>query len=381
MKVSVWLCSAFTLLSATFAMAADVQLKVGDAAPPLQVGKWIKGDPVAALEPGKVYVLEFWATWCGPCVHAIPHVSELQQKKPEVTFIGVNVWENAPEKVQEFVDRMGDKMSYRVVLDDLAAGADEGAMAIHWLKAAGENGIPSTFVVGKDGKILWIGHPMELDPVLNAILDGSFDPAKAQQDAEKKAFIEKKFMEALDGVQTPEDALAALQKLSEESPDLKDATFPIRFNIMIRALDDYDGAYKLIAEHAEAKSNDPMLLNEMSWLILTAPDLKRRDIPLAKKMAEMAVEASKGKDAAILDTLARAYFEEGREKAIELQKKALLQASDDDRAIFQGVLDSYMEFDPHRSTTNPEDEPAENEDMGTSGSEDSISPEMDGETP
>ena len=55
-------------------------LKVGDPAPPIKVGEWVKGDSVAGFEPGKVYVMEFWATWCPPCVAAIPHISELQAK-------------------------------------------------------------------------------------------------------------------------------------------------------------------------------------------------------------------------------------------------------------------------------------------------------------
>src|SRR5262245_45990939 len=70
-------------------------LKIGDKAPALAIDKWVKGTPVKAFEPGKTYVVEFWATWCGPCVATMPHISELQSKyKDKVTFIGVNVWED-----------------------------------------------------------------------------------------------------------------------------------------------------------------------------------------------------------------------------------------------------------------------------------------------
>ena len=57
-----------------------VTLKVGDAAPELKATKWLQGDEVKSFEKDKVYVVEFWATWCGPCIVMMPHLSELQQE-------------------------------------------------------------------------------------------------------------------------------------------------------------------------------------------------------------------------------------------------------------------------------------------------------------
>jgi thiol-disulfide isomerase/thioredoxin len=53
---------------------------VGDDAPPLVQGTYVQGEPVREFEQGKVYVVEMWATWCGPCVQAMPHVTELQRE-------------------------------------------------------------------------------------------------------------------------------------------------------------------------------------------------------------------------------------------------------------------------------------------------------------
>jgi len=74
------------------ARAATATLKVGSDAPPVAVVKWFKGTPVDTLEKGKVYVVEFWATWCGPCKMSIPHLTEMAHKYGDkVTFVGVSV--------------------------------------------------------------------------------------------------------------------------------------------------------------------------------------------------------------------------------------------------------------------------------------------------
>jgi thiol-disulfide isomerase/thioredoxin len=67
----------------------------GDAAPTLQVDKWLKGEPTKKFEPGKIYVIECWATWCGPCIASMPHVTKMAAKYKDkgVIVIGVDVWE------------------------------------------------------------------------------------------------------------------------------------------------------------------------------------------------------------------------------------------------------------------------------------------------
>ena len=58
---------------------------------------WLKGTPIQGFERGRVYVVEFWATWCGPCIAAMPHLSRVADKyKRRVTVIGVDVMEKAP---------------------------------------------------------------------------------------------------------------------------------------------------------------------------------------------------------------------------------------------------------------------------------------------
>ena len=166
-------------------------LQAGDPAPALQCGEWVQGDAVKEFEKGKVYVLEFWATWCGPCKTAIPHLNDLHKKYQDkgLVVIGQNCGERDEAKVKPFLQEMGDKMTYRVALDDKSKSKD-GAMSATWMRAAGRNGIPCSFVVGTEGKLLWIGHPMQLtEPLVEEMLANKFDAeaVRAKQEKEQAA--------------------------------------------------------------------------------------------------------------------------------------------------------------------------------------------------
>src|SRR3569833_317608 len=94
-------------------------LIIGDPAPPLRVREWLKGTPVQSLEKGKVYVVEFWATWCIPCIAGMPHLSDLARKyKDNVTVIGIDIYESkarpvkSDKKVKAFVDSFGNLMDF-----------------------------------------------------------------------------------------------------------------------------------------------------------------------------------------------------------------------------------------------------------------------------
>lgn len=155
MKSHRWsLAVAFALSVATVPAFAA---KLGDPAKPLQISKWVKGEPVK-LSDGKgkqIYVVEFWATWCPPCRDSIPHLTELQKKYKSkgVTFIGISTEKNA-KTVERFVKSMGRKMDYTVALDK------NNATAKAYMTAFGVNTIPHAFIVDKAGKIVWHGLPL-----------------------------------------------------------------------------------------------------------------------------------------------------------------------------------------------------------------------------
>jgi thiol-disulfide isomerase/thioredoxin len=146
-----------------------VPTKLGDAAYPLTGLTYVKGEPVT-ITLGKVYVVEFWATWCPPCRTSIPHLTELRKKYEDkgVVFVGVSN-EDVPT-VKPFVADMGDKMDYNVAVDTA------GAVVNGYMMAFQQNGIPTAFVVDAKGRVVWYGHPMgDLDSVIGHVLAGTYN--------------------------------------------------------------------------------------------------------------------------------------------------------------------------------------------------------------
>jgi thiol-disulfide isomerase/thioredoxin len=338
-KYRVLLAGCFALLSMALVSTAQADKKskalgVGDSAPALKVAKWVKGSPVAKFEKGKVYVVEFWATWCGPCLQTIPHLTELAQKyKGKVQFTGVSVFEERNptdesyiSKVVKFVKDMGDKMNYTVAVD-----GKEGIMGKTWMEAANQNGIPTAFVVGKDQKIAWIGHPMsDMERVLEEVVSDKFDIKKEAEKQARAAEEERKsraMMQPLNNALRQNrfaDALKEIDKILEVRPAMAMNLLPLKYQLLLRT--DEPAAYKLAKELSEGKYKDnAAMLNQLAWLIVDDNiKLKKPDYDLSIAIAERAVELTKGEDPMILDTLAYGVFKKGNvNRAIELQTKAL----------------------------------------------------------
>lgn len=170
--------------------------------------------------------MEFWATWCHPCKVAMPHLSALAREyKGEVTFIGVDIYEKKTtplEKIKFFVDSMGARMDYVVAV------GDSDFMPTAWLDASGEKGIPKTYVVNAEGKVVWIGHPRDLAEVLPEIVNNTWDVKAALENRKLEKHLEDRDVDESYELARfrgdpgkPDSILAAVKEVLRKEPRLK----------------------------------------------------------------------------------------------------------------------------------------------------------------
>jgi thiol-disulfide isomerase/thioredoxin len=341
-------------LLAPLARAAEPTLKVGDKAPKLQVGKWVQGEGVKDFQPGKAYLVEFWATWCGPCRVSIPHLNELHNKYKGkgLIVIGQDCWERDENLVGPFIEKMGEKMSYRVALDD-KTDSKKGKMADTWMEAAGRRGIPSAFLVDTKGVIAWIGHPMQLkEEVIEQVLAGKFniEKAAAEYDSEQQmqAKLNPVLMELNKAVMEKDWAAAetSLADADKLMPANRRGSLDLtRFTVLV-GKKDYPAAYEFASKVASEQKENAMLQNEIAWKIVSDVSITNRNLEVAETLARQANTALKGKDPAILDTLARVKFLQGKkDEAIAFQQQAVNLSEGNAKAGLQTVLESYKRGD------------------------------------
>ena len=320
-------------MAATAARADEGTLTVGDPAPEIRVSDWVKGGPIESVRPDGVYVVEFWATWCGPCRTSIPHLTELQKKYKEdgVEIIGVSVFESDPDDVEPFVEEMGDRMGYNVAKDLIPEEQDNGEMAEGWMNAAGENGIPTAFIVD-DGTIAWIGHPMEMDEPLAQVVKGEWDLDNAAKQREQSKAGEQalealnaKLQQAVeDG--DPEAAEAALDEMVAVFPQMSAQAILMRFQVLM-AMNQTEKATEAAEAVIESFGESAGAMNMVAWSLIDPEregEPTKEQVELAIKAAEKASALTDDQDGSILDTLALAYFKAGMTgKAVETQEKAV----------------------------------------------------------
>jgi thiol-disulfide isomerase/thioredoxin len=166
---------------------AKPTFKIGDPAPAIAPISWLQGAPVTKFESGHVYVVEFWATWCPPCITTIPHLSAVQKKYANtVTVVSVNAdgllgFEGKVDTVHAFMKKHGKEMEYTVAMEDPI----KKTMSKAWITASGSLGAPVAFIIDQRGKLAWVGYPdlvqsYSFDQALEDTLAGKPDQVRAR---------------------------------------------------------------------------------------------------------------------------------------------------------------------------------------------------------
>jgi uncharacterized protein (TIGR03435 family) len=154
--IFVLFCLLGTFTSDSFAIADKNGPKIGDVPPPLTLTKTIQGPPTAEISweklKGKVVVLEFWATWCGPCIKAMPHLNDLVKQFKNKPVVFISVTSENEEVVRLFLKNHPIKAW--IGLDDYEV----------LNKAFHVQGIPHAVIVDAGGHIAAIAHPVDIKP-------------------------------------------------------------------------------------------------------------------------------------------------------------------------------------------------------------------------
>jgi len=135
--------------------------QVGQAAPELSAKEWINLKSPGTLGDlrGKVVLVEFWATWCGPCIRAIPHLNALQREYAGKKFQLLSFVEEGHKTMDRFLAK--HRVEYPIGLESSS------------LEDYGVSGIPHAFVIDQYGKVVWQGHSEspEMEPAISNALN------------------------------------------------------------------------------------------------------------------------------------------------------------------------------------------------------------------
>ena len=381
-----WAALLALTLHFAIANAADNEshLKIGDPAPILHPMAWIKGQPITHYDPGRIYVVEFWATWCAPCIDAAPRLTALQSKYPDkLTVVGVNVLESAmgqgdENSVRAFVREGRPAMGYTVAMDDpMKQPVFNG-----WMISAGLCCLPAAFIVDRKGAIVWMGSAVgatsySFDDALHDTLSGKPDLLRAralQESTRTSAAKVLALKPALDARMRRDfqTVVTEVDRVLAQHPEYAPEAFPLKLAAMLHA-NEHDGlAYVLSASRstdlrkALNATDDPSYWGIVGRTIADEKDLSTNAYETASEYLQTATSGpdsmagSKGTPSPSNTTdsasriwnwtaLAEAQNRLGhRDRAIQAQERAIDLASRTDStppnilAILKSALSEYQ---------------------------------------
>jgi tetratricopeptide (TPR) repeat protein/thiol-disulfide isomerase/thioredoxin len=316
--------------------AKKPSLKIGDPAPALKASKWLQGEEVKKFERGKVYVVEFWAIWCGPCIAYMPESADLQAQYKDrgVTFIFYSSRDpdSTEDKVTAFVKRRGPKLKCTF------AYADDRATHDAWMTAAGREGIPCAFVVDQSGRIAYIGQPMYLPVVLPLVVAGN---RSANEVGDEVGKIMKE-LSTVSATMFPDRraGLKALKEFEANHPSMGTNPGMVRAKLSVLPAVGEIAEAKRFAEAVIAKAirqENPMSLAQVAALLRNGSGKESRELmAVAMKAAEAHVQMVGDRDVLALIELADTYRAAGEPaKAREYVRKVTPHVGDNPQRLIR----------------------------------------------
>ncbi len=301
-------------------------LKVGDQAPPLTVTHWVKGKPfdISKEGKGKVVVLEFWATWCGPCIQMIPETTSLYQQYKDKGLLLAAVTDSGQgqqlNQVQDFVNGQGRRMDYPVAFDKTQKSY------LAYVLGAGAMGIPHSVVIDKEGKIAWFGHPAEpkMKSIIRDLLLDRYDPTREAALEAIQRKVEPLWNDFNQAARVGDwnKCLAIIDSILALDEGNFDA-MRLAIAIYLDELQSVDEMRKWVEAFISKNHDKAEPLAKVAVLMLSMPDMTDRHPDLAAEAATLAAKAG-FQDADVMTAVAQICFQMGNvDGAIVFQMRAV----------------------------------------------------------
>ena len=339
MKTSTCLLPLAFLLTLPQTLTASP--KVGEKAPAVSVAKWITEKPPAL--PGKkgadqhVFIVEFWATWCPPCLRSIPHLATLQKKHRKAGLLVLGISNEEPDTIQGFI-KSKMKMPYFVGNDDDMKTTSAWTNDIQT--------IPYAFIVNKSGIVVWSGNPLDkdvMDKVIDQVLAGKYN-LKAAKNAAATELKFKALLAELNAARTTHNEKEIFKILDRMIALQPHKLHP--YLIKRESLREFNREAEIAPLEAKIEDTFKDDAESLRWIVQVEQnkDLSQRNPGLMLRCALRANKLAQGRDPDTLAALAYIQCELGMvDAAIQSQSQAVALGAEDMLPHYKKTLAYFKE--------------------------------------